>query len=169
MDDSTLSVTVTDVPRVALDTSVLISYERHWLWSMAQLGVFEAVWSAFIVGEMVRVRVESSIARDTARSVYRRRVNLLVHRLSDVLTIADYRSILLDGALSDPDDDPILATALAAGAQFVVSNDVKHFPPGATIMHVRFVTPADFLILLDELYPDANLREQAGTIGKHLP
>ncbi len=164
-----LSVTATDVPRVVLDTSVLISYERHWLWSMAQLGFFEAVWSTFIVGEMVRIRVESGIARNTDRSVYRRRVNLLVHRLSDVLLLADYRSILLDGALSDPDDDPILATALAAGAQFVVSNDVKHFPAGATVMHVRFITPTNFLILLDELYPDANLRQSIDSVGKQLP
>jgi len=83
--------------------------------------------------------------------------------------VADYRSILLDDVLPDPDDDPILAAALASGAQYVVSLNTKHFPPGATVMHVRFITPADFLILLDELYPDANLREQAGNIGKHLP
>ena len=167
MNESVLSGT--DVPRAVLDTSVLISYERHWLWSMAQLGFFKAVWSAFIVGEMVRIRVENSIARNVDRSVYRRRVNLLVHRLSDVLTVADYRSILLDEVLPDPDDDPLLATALASGAQYVVSLNTKHFPSGATVMHVRFTTPGDFLTMLDELYPDANLKERAGTTGRQQP
>lgn len=128
-----------------------------------------AVWSAFIVSEMVRIRVESSIARNVDRSVYRRRVNLLVHRLSDVLTVADYRSILLDEVLPDPDDDPILATALASGAQYVVSLNTRHFPPAAVAMHVRFITPTDFLTVLDELYPDANLKDRADTAGRQLP
>ncbi len=36
-------------------------------------------------------------------------------------------------------------------------------------MHVRFITPADFLILLDELYPAANLRQRTDIVGKQLP
>ena len=157
------------IPRAVLDTSVLISYERHWLWSLARDKFFDAVWSTFIVGEMVRVRVENSIGRKMDRSVYRDRINLLVHRLSDVLSLADYRSILLDGALSDPDDEPILATALSARAGYIVSNNTADFPLDNTIMHVRFITPADFLILLDELYPTANLRLRVDGVGKQLP
>lgn len=89
-----------------------------------------------------------------------------MHRLSDVLTTADYRSILLDGALSDPDDDPILAAALASGAQYIVSLNTKDFPSNDTIMHVRFITPTNFLMMLDELYLDANIRGHIGNVGR---
>lgn len=155
-----------DVPRAVLDTSVLVGEQREWLWPLARDGYFAGVWSTFIVGELVRVRVELAIARSVKRSVYRERVNALVHRLSDVLTTADYRSILLDGALSDPDDDPILAAALASGAQYIVSLNTKDFPSNDTIMHVRFITPTNFLMMLDELYLDANIRGHIGNVGR---
>ncbi len=158
-----------DAPRIVLDTSALVSDERHWLWLYAQEGYYEAVWSTIIVAELVRVRMRLARRQGIEELVQRRRIYNLVHRLSDVLTVADYRSILLDATLPDPDDDPILAAALASGAQYVVSLNTKHFPPGATVMHVRFITPADFLIMFDELYPDANLRQRTDIVGKQLP
>jgi hypothetical protein len=82
-------------PRAVLDTSTLISEHRHWLRDLARAGFFDGVWSTFIVGELVRVRVEHSIARGVARAVYRQRVNDLVHLMSDVLAVADYRRVEL--------------------------------------------------------------------------
>lgn len=154
--------------RVVLDTSVLVSDERHWLWFYAHDGYYEAVWSTIIVTELVRVRMRLAMRQGVEESVQRRRIYNLVHRLSDVLTVADYRGILLDATLPDPDDDPILATALASGAQYVVSLNVKHFPPGNMVMHVRFITPTDFLTVLDEMYPDANLTQHVANAGKQL-
>ncbi len=155
--------------RAVLDTSVLVSNERHWLWLYAHDRYYEAVWSPIIVAELVRVRVRLASRQGVEETVQRRRIYNLIHQLSDVLTVADYRSILLDRILSDPDDDPVLATALASGARYVVSLNTKHFPPSDTSMHVRFVTPADFLTVLDELYPDANLKGRVDAIGKQLP
>jgi predicted nucleic acid-binding protein len=159
----------TAVPRAVLDTSVLVSEQRQWLWLLARDRYFEAIWSTFIVAELVRVRVEHSIAHGVERSLYRERINNLIHRLSDVLRVADYRSILLGSVLPDSDDEPILATALAARAAFVVSLNTRDFPSGGTIMGVRFVTPSDFLTVLAGLYPEDDLRRRAADAGKQIP
>lgn len=155
--------------RAVLDTSALLSSDRHWLWLLAREQVYEAVWSTFIVGELVRIRVEQAIAHGMVRSVYRERINNLVHRLSDVAAVADYRTILLDGILSDPDDEPILATALAGRAGYVVSHNVRDFPPDGAALGVRFVTPAAFLSLLEATNPNEAPAQRARDATERLP
>lgn len=106
----TADAVLPDLPpiRAVLDTSVLFCAHRHWLWLLARLGYYEAVWSAFIVGELVRIRVEHSTGKGVDRVVYRQRVNDLIHALSDALSIVNYRSVNAAGSLRDPDDDPIV-------------------------------------------------------------
>jgi len=156
-------------PRVVLDTSALFSQHRHWLWLLARLGYFDAVWSTFIVGELVRIRVEHSIQRGVSRSVYRQRINDLVHLLSDVLEVADYRRAEATGWLRDPDDEPILATAIAASAGSVVSLNTRDFPVGAEAAGIRFVTPQAFLTELADLHPPGEVGERAHGSGRLLP
>ncbi len=155
--------------RAVLDTSVLLSEHRHWLWLMARLGYYEGVWSAFIVGELVRIRVEHSIGYGVDRLVYRQRINDLVHLLSDVLLIVNYRAETATGMLADPDDEPILATALAAGAKCIVSLNTHDFPPGGEAAGVRFLTPHVFLAEIESGHPDAGLAERADEAGRQLP
>lgn len=116
--------------RAVLDTSVLLSEHRHWLWLVARLGYYEAIWSTFIVGELVGVRTEHSISRGVNRAVYRGRINDLIHLLSDVLVIANYRDATVRGLVSDPDDEPILATASASDADCIVTLNTRDFPSG---------------------------------------
>lgn len=156
------------VPRAVLDTSVLISEHRHWLWLLARLGDYEAIWSVFIVGELVRIRVEHSIARGVERAVYRRRVNALLHLLSDVLVVADYRRATTHGLVRDPDDEPIIATALATQAEYIVTLNTRDFPSGSGAAGVQFATPADFLALLDTGRP-ATLADTIREAGRQLP
>ncbi len=156
-------------PRAVLDTSVLLSAERHWLWLLARLGYFEAIWSTYIVGELVRVRVEHSIARKVPRAVYRERLNALVHSLSEVLLVADYRQVGASGLLHDPDDDPILSTALASQAGFIVTFNTRDFPPGDEVLGVRFRTPEAFAAELYAVHPTAGLSRQIDAAGRQLP
>ena len=155
--------------RAVLDTSVLLSEHRHWLWLLAHLGYYEPVWSTFIVGELVRIRVEHSILRRVERTVYRQRINDLIHLLSDVLRVADYRAVSTGGVLPDPDDEPILATALAGRAGFVISLNTRDFPAGDEAVGVHFVTPAAFLTELESRNPSAHLAERARDSGRRLP
>jgi predicted nucleic acid-binding protein len=157
------------LPRATLDTSVLLSADRHWLWLLARLGFYEAIWSTFIVGEMVRIRVEQSIAHGVPRAVYRERINQLVHLLSDVLHIADYRTIRTTNLLRDPDDEPILSTALAAGAGLIVSHNTCDLPPGSQIAGIRFLTPPMFLAELELAHPHASVTDLVDDAGRELP
>ena len=152
-----------------LDTSVLLSEHRHWLWLLARLGYDQGVWSTFIVGELVRIRVEHSIARGVARPVYRQRINDLVHLFSDVLTVADYRVASAPGLLQDPDDEPILTTALVARATYVVSLNTRDFPSSGTIAGVRFLTPQSFLAEVEARLPRARLAQQVSKAGRQVP
>lgn len=156
-------------PRAVLDTSVLFSQHRHWLWHLARLGYYEAVWSTFIVGELVRIRVEHSLRYGVERSVYRQRINELINLLSDVLVVANYRAAEAGHRLRDPDDEPILATAVAASAEFVVSLNTRDFPADDRVAGVRFITPQAFLAELESRYPDADIERRAGDAGRQLP
>ncbi len=49
------------IPRVVLDTSVLLSAERHEIIFMAHQGIFQFIWSPFLIAEVVRIRTEWAI------------------------------------------------------------------------------------------------------------
>ena len=161
--------TLPGAPLAVLDTSSLISEHRHWLWNLSRRGCFLGIWSTFIVAEMVRVRVEHSITRGVPRSIYRQRINDLVHLLSDVLIVADYRATDVAGTLRDPDDEPILAAALASGAEMIVSLNTRDFPTAGRVRGVRFLTPQQFLGEVAARHPDHALEQQVNDTGRLLP
>ena len=158
-----------DAPLAVLDTSVLLSSHRHWLWLLAHLGHYRGVWSTFIVGELVRIRVEHSIRLRVPRAIYRQRINQLIHLLSDVLVVADYRPAIASGVLKDPDDEPVLATALAAHAGMIVSLNTRDFPAGREAAGVRFLTPQEFLAFLESNEAGDQARTSAADAGRQLP
>jgi uncharacterized protein len=47
---------------------------------------------------------------------------------------------------SDPDDNKVLECALEAGSDFVVTGNLRHFPP--RLRGIRVIAPSSFLILL---------------------
>ena len=127
----------TDVPlRAVLDTSVLLSEHRHWLWLLAQQGYYEGVWSTFIVGEMVRIRVALAIKHGQELRLYRERINVLIHRFSAVLSAAAYSPVLADprlvGALHDNDDLPGRHTQIQGSwvPRRCLPNSANWFPDG---------------------------------------
>lgn len=155
--------------RAVLDTSVLLSEHRHWLWLLVRLGYYEAVWSAFIVGELVRIRVEHSIRREVECPDYRQRINDLIHLLSEVLVIVSYHEEATARLLPNPDDEPILATALAGRTEYIVSLNTRDFPVDDEAAGVRFLTPQAFLGELESRHPAAGLTERADKSGRQLP
>lgn len=153
---------------VTLDSSVLLG-RRNWeLLAAARLGYYRGHWSIWISDEIVRVRTEMIALRaardradvpETRRRLVasRERINAFCAHCSRVLTIVDYTAGL-DADLSwlrDPDDRPILATAIAAGVPGILVTDDKGFPTGESRGGILFLGSAEFLSALHEAYLDA--------------
>lgn len=126
--------------RAVLDTSVLLSSERRPLIFLASLDRFTIVWSDFIVNELRRKMMEIGWGREKSE-------RLLVS-LMNLAEIVDYRQI--EGGnyelwLRDPDDHPIMATALIGKVDYLVTWNTKDFPPKKRFAGVTVITPDAFL------------------------
>ncbi len=114
---------------VVYDASVLHpSTVRDLLIRIAQAGLVQARWTDGILDE-------------TFRSIVRRRPGLDPQRLERTRSLmnAAIRDVLVVGhepligavELPDPDDRHVLAAAIKARAQIIVTSNLKDFPPGA--------------------------------------
>lgn len=158
--------------RAVLDTSALLGPQRHELVFLAHRQAFRMVWSAFLIGELTRIRTEWAIKQGLDRQVYRERINALIQELSKIATLVDYTR--LEGGnytawLKDPDDEPLLATALVGRAQYVVSHNTSDFPPGGSFAGVRYLTPRAFLDTLYLEYPVEPGSREEGQAPFRLP
>ena len=113
---------------------------------------FRLVWSPGIVVECLRVldypRV-ASVLRAARREEQAREVVRALSAGADM--VAQEMLPRLAVVKADPDDDLLLATALAGGASVVVSGDRRHLLPLGDFGGVRVVDPATFLIEIDPL------------------
>lgn len=151
--------------RAVLDTSVLVpSGSRRQLQQLAELGLYQAVWSSWIVAELNRIltiRWLESNDCDLSASACR----ALSTAAKDMMRIMLGTFVLVDPplphdepweGLPDVDDAPIWGAAVASSSQFVVSEDTKHFPPadaeGRHRYHgVEYLGARDFIkFLLDQ-------------------
>ena len=155
---------------VTLDSGVLLG-RRNWeLLAAARLGYYRGHWSSWISEEVARVRTELIALRavrdqadvpETRRRLKasRERVNAYCDYCSRVLVLVDYTAGLLGEDLTwlrDPDDVPIMATAVAAGTPGVlVTDNRRDFPLRESRGGVLFLGAADFLDALCRTYPAA--------------
>ncbi|HFD39542.1 MAG TPA: PIN domain-containing protein [Anaerolineae bacterium] len=127
--------------KAVLDTSALLSAERRALLYFAQQRLYTIVISNYIVWELSRKMVELGWRTDTARRY--------IDALSDLAVWCDYRQIIgssYEEWLKDPDDHPIMATALAGRAEYIVTWNVRDFPPKKRFAgFITIVTPEVFL------------------------
>lgn len=129
--------------RAVLDTSVLLSAERRPLLFLASQGLYTLVWSQFIADELQRKLIEMgwSAANGTA----------LIAAIVELAEMVDYRQITggsYDTWLHDPDDHPIMATALAGQVDYLVTWNTHDFPPKRRFAGITIITPDAFLRLL---------------------
>jgi hypothetical protein len=154
--------------RVVLDASVLLGANSPQIVAGATLGYYRAYWSPWIVGEYVRNRIEWAITRpgwDLAGKAQRQeklehargRVNNAIDYLSSVLINIDYHTAPAADLswLDDPDDHPIMQTALAAGADVLVTDNTADFPPGERRNGMLLLDSRIFLKTLYEAIPEA--------------
>lgn len=154
--------------RVVLDASVLLGGQRRYLVAGAELRYCAAFWSSWIVSEIVRKRTEWVAQRaaregcgpaETTRRLRasRARVNALIEELSRTLQSVDYAQVPPEQFhwLRDPDDVPVMQTALAASADVLVTDNAADFPLGERRHGVLILGSGAFLALLFSHHPEA--------------
>lgn len=136
-------------PIAVLDSCILHSAAlRDFLLCQAAAGLFRPRWSEDIHEEWMRTLLE-------------RRPNLSLQKLERTRKrmeekfpaglVTDYQWIIPSLVLRDEKDKHVLAVAIAANAELIVTKNLKDFPASALAPHrIWAIDPDDFAIMLLE-------------------
>jgi len=144
-----------------LDTNVLYGATLcDTMLRIAEQGAYRPHWSEDVLGELVEVLVrEAGILRARAD----RRVAQM-QRAFPLAAVENY-DLLVDAMTCDPKDRHVLAAAVAARCEVVVTFNVKDFPPESTDPHqISVVTPDTFLLDQLDLHPPMVRRALLGQV-----
>jgi predicted nucleic acid-binding protein len=148
---------------VVLDANVLFPFSlRDTLLRSAAAGFYQLRWSAEILEEMTR----NLVATGTMSAVNANRLRAIMEREFPEAAVTDYAS-LVPAMRNDEKDRHVAAAAIKAGAQVIVTSNLKDFQnlPGG----VEAQSPDEFLGNLLDLQPAGLvdvLREQAADLVK---
>lgn len=154
--------------RAVLDANVLFPFSlRDTLLRLAEAELYLPLWSSRILDEMQRNLVARGLMEEAAAG-----------RLRDTIDAA-FEEACIDGAAiqglepamtNDAKDRHVLAAAVAANAEAIVTSNLKDFPPEACESHgVEAVHPDEFLLILLAKAPDVVRRcvvEQAADLDR---
>ncbi|MER5608617.1 PIN domain-containing protein [Micromonospora tulbaghiae] len=136
-----------------LDTCVL--YPAHLcdtLLRLAEVAAYRPLWSRDVLDELRR----NLIARGIAEERVDRRLGQMAEAFPDAM-VSGYES-LIDGMSNDPKDRHVLAAAVRANAEVLVTFNVGDFPePSLKSIDIVAVHPDDFLLDQLDLYPGQTL------------
>ena len=151
-------------PVAVLDANVLYGIvPTDLLITLAIRGVYRPHWTNAILDEAVQ-----NIAAnrpDLNPADIGRRFELMNRAVPNAI-VAPVADSVIETMTNHPGDRHVLATAVAVGAEVIVTENLRHFPPGACAPHgIVAMTLDDFVIeFLDDQEPvvvDA-IREMAG-------
>lgn len=136
---------------VLYDANVLWGdIQRDLLIRVAQSGLVQAKWSDQILDETFKSIREKR--PDLPAAKLDRTRALMCRAVRDSL-VTGYESLVGAVELPDADDRHVLAAAIKAGAQVIVTWNLKHFPADALVgWNIEAKTPDDFV--LDQLHLD---------------
>lgn len=158
-----------------LDTCVLVpSLQRDVLLECAAGGVYRPVWSAAILDELsytlTRLLTDRGRSADEVSAYVTRLCRQMDQAFPDA-TITGWEHLLPTIVVPDPDDTHVVAAAVVAGAQLIVTSDQRGFteglPPGLCTQ-----TPDEFLLDALDLTPPLVLGAVdavAARTGRHGP
>ena len=145
-------LSVTTMTRVVLDSSVLISAflteggTAHQVLRAARGGAFVLCLSREILEE-TRSSLREKVK--TIRRYYGYTDERIEEHIADLAALAELAGELpaIKAVPLDPRDDAIVATAIAAGADYLISGD-RHLLTLNAYRGIRILTPRQFLDLL---------------------
>jgi predicted nucleic acid-binding protein len=113
--------------RVIYDANILFSgFKRRVMLALARAEIFQARWSEDIHKEWMARLPERYPDKFPAEKVSKIRT-LIDSHVPDCL-VSGYKSLIEGLQLPDPGDRHVLAAAIKAGAQVIVTCDTAHFP-----------------------------------------
>ena len=119
---------------------------------IAQTGLVRAKWTDTIHDEWIRNVLKDNPNLSAERLARTR--SLMNAAVRDCL-VPGYEDLIDSLSLPDPDDRHVLAAAIRAGAEVIVTSNLKDFPAEAlTQFDIEARHPDDFLIELMDLAPD---------------
>lgn len=135
---------------VVLDANVLYPYRvRDVLLRFAEAGLYRARWSQEIIEEWTRNLLKR--APHLAESI-QSQVVAMEDAFPEAI-IEGYEPLVPSLNLPDPNDRHILAAAIRASAQHIVTENIKHFPESALKPYdIEAVRADTFLASTFELY-----------------
>ena len=127
--------------RVVLDTNIVVSAcvtpegAPATIVELALLGAFTLYLSSAVLTEYHEVLAREKYSRQQER------IHVLLEGLEDVaVTVTPERTLAIS---RDEEDNRLPECAEAAGADFLVTGNPRHFP--ASLENTRVMTPRDFL------------------------
>jgi len=157
------------MPRTAiLDANVLYSsFLRDFLIRLARTGVIRVCWTDEIHDEWMDAlrRARPDVGEEKLE-----RVRRLMDAAVDDALVTGYAHRISALQLPDAGDRHVLAAAIVAGADTIVSFNVRDFPAGALTPHgIHAKTPDEFAIELYRSHPEAvaaAARQHRGALRK---
>lgn len=154
--------------RAVLDANVLFPFSlRDTLLRLAELEFYDCLWSDRILDEMARNLVAEG-KMDDARAG--RLCGVMNEAFEDAAVPAEAISALEPAMTNAAEDRHVLAAAIASGADAIITQNLKHFPPGSYAPYRIDVThPDEFLCVLFDMDPDTvcqSLRDQAADLTR---
>jgi predicted nucleic acid-binding protein len=133
------------------DTSALYGARLNdlLLW-LADAGAFRPLWSADVMEELER----NLLKNGEDQGLVGKRIGTMQSYFPDAMV--DGYSDLIAGMMCDPKDRHVLAAAVRANAEVLVTFNLKDFPPESTAaFEIEVVHPDDFLLDQLDLFPGA--------------
>jgi predicted nucleic acid-binding protein len=117
------------------------------LW-LADAGAFRPLWSADIIEELERNLLKNGERADLVS----KRIDTMTAYFPDAMV--DGYGALIEGMTCDPKDRHVLAAAVRANAEVLVTFNLKDFPADSTAaFEIEVVHPDDFLLDQLDLFP----------------
>lgn len=153
-----------------LDANVLYPFSvRDTLLRLAELELYRPLWSGRILAEMRKALLEHGVTVDQAE-----RLVTAIRDAFEEAEVDEAEIARLEPAMTnDLGDRHVLATAVAADSELIVTSNLAHFPSDACEpVGVEARHPDEFLLDLLDLAPEgvrAALEEQAADLNPPWP
>ncbi|MDQ6727268.1 MAG: PIN domain-containing protein [Actinomycetota bacterium] len=156
-------------PAAVLDANVLYPARlRDLFLRLAIAGHYRALWTERILDECFNNLLADRPDIPAEHLLRTRR--LMTAAVPDAV-VEDYDQLIDDLHLPDPDDRHVLAAAVTAGADLVVTSNLADFPPAGIPTGITVLSPDAFVLRLIQADVDAVatvVDQQAGAL-RHPP